>query len=219
MANSQLVLPPFYRPLLAAVGSVIIMILLTLGVTTEEIMDLDRHLLQEISVLRNPLADSVFSIGTWLGSFYLLGTFVLVVILILGWKRQNALAGFLGLAFYGASGVTLVLKMFMVRERPLIREDIVLSCLGPYSFPSGHATHVAAFVLAVFWLTGYQRSNVKIMFIICSSSIVALVALSRVYFFVHWPSDVLGGIFVAMFWVNAILAVYSFLNTKKRADA
>jgi membrane-associated phospholipid phosphatase len=35
----------------------------------------------------------------------------------------------------------------------------------------------------------------------------------------HLPSDVLGGIFVAMFWVNAILAVYSFLNPKKRVDA
>lgn len=80
-------------------------------------------------------------------------------------------------------------------------------------------THVAAFVLAVYWLTGYQRANVKTMFIICSSSIDALGAVSRVHFFMHLPSDVLGGIFVAMFWVNAILAVYSFLNPKKRVDA
>ncbi|QXD15452.1 phosphatase PAP2 family protein [Rhodocaloribacter litoris] len=59
--------------------------------------------------------------------------------------------------------------------------------IDPYSFPSGHAT--LAFALATSWSLSYPRWYVVAPGMLWAGS----VALSRVRFGVHYPSDVLAG--------------------------
>jgi undecaprenyl-diphosphatase len=204
------------RPyLFAAVGSAIVLTLITTGVTTQEIVDLDRCILQGINVLQHPAAERVFMIVSWLGSFYLLGTAVLIAIIILFCRQQGTIASLLGVIFYGASGMAVGLKMLIERQRPLIHEETLSIWLTAYSFPSGHATQAAAFALCLCWLVRHRNWILQCLITLLSGAVVFLVAFSRLYLQVHWPSDVLGGIIVAVFWVNTVLAVYSLLQSEK----
>ena len=45
----------------------------------------------------------------------------------------------------------------------------------------------------------------------------ALIAFSRLYFFVHYPTDILGGILLGT--LDALLAVYLVKRLENRADA
>ena len=81
-----------------------------------------------------------------------------------------------------------ILKEFFERIRPCnALSDVItpLGCTGSYSFPSNHA--VNNFAAAVFYFKLFP--NLKYPLFITAS----LVAISRVYLGLHYPSDILGG--------------------------
>ena len=81
-----------------------------------------------------------------------------------------------------------LLKNLIARTRPFdVNPDIVLLVPKPgdYSFPSGHAA-------ASFTVVGALAANKSKLWIpACVLSVV--IALSRLYLYVHYPTDVLGG--------------------------
>lgn len=87
-----------------------------------------------------------------------------------------------------------LLKNVVCRLRP---KDVLPNintynvALDYYSFPSGHTT-------AVFVIATTLALNFTILTVFCFP-IVLLVAISRIYLGVHYPSDVLAGIAVAIF--------------------
>jgi undecaprenyl-diphosphatase len=88
-----------------------------------------------------------------------------------------------------ADGSGHILKDLIQRQRPCnIFSDINLlaGCGHSYSMPSGHASNAFAFAMTFFIL----RKNI-IGYL--SLAAAALIALSRVYVGVHYPSDVLAG--------------------------
>jgi membrane-associated phospholipid phosphatase len=104
-----------------------------------------------------------------------------------------------------------ILKRTLARDRPsqldwaLPQEGFRLS-----SFPSGHTTTSVAIgiVLAYVWWNRDRRwSYVALTW-------AGLVGISRIYRGVHWPSDVVGGIFAGM--LSAGLTYFVF---KKRLQA
>ena len=58
-----------------------------------------------------------------------------------------------------------------------------------FSFPSGHTTATMAVMMCIFLTCNKKYSWLVFIF-------VALMGLSRNYFMVHYPTDVLGGIMV-----------------------
>jgi undecaprenyl-diphosphatase len=67
-----------------------------------------------------------------------------------------------------------------------------------WSFPSAHAAQATAFALA--WLLRPGRSPGRIEVSVLAA-VVALVAVSRPYLQVHFPSDVIAGVLLAAVWV------------------
>lgn len=92
----------------------------------------------------------------------------------------------------------LVLKNLIARPRPFAVHDIALLIAPPgsYSFPSGHtASSFAAATVLWFWQRKWGLAAY-----VCAG----LIAFSRLYFYVHYPGDIVGGIVLGL--LLAVLA-------------
>ena len=98
------------------------------------------------------------------------------------------------------------IKNIVARERPfVVNTDILLNIAQPsgYSFPSGHTCSSFAAATTLF------MNNKKIG--IVAYIIASLIAFSRLYNYVHFPSDILCGIILGI--TVAIITVSIFRKT------
>ena len=121
---------------------------------------------------------------------------ILCVILICFKKtRWIGIAAAISLALVGILNNEII-KPIVERPRPFLQQELELLIAAPggFSFPSGHTSSSFAVATAVF-LKNKKIGIPALMFAV-------LVGFSRLYFFVHFPSDVfvgmLEGIFVAI---------------------
>ncbi|MEP7089662.1 MAG: diacylglycerol kinase family protein [Nocardioidaceae bacterium] len=107
-----------------------------------------------------------------------------------------------------ASLTTNVLKGILQRRRPVWTDPI--TTLSSYSFPSGHATGIAAGagVVIVLTLLLVRRRSVRRALYVVAVALAVLVGLDRVFLGVHNPSDVVAGYAVGVFWVFVGLLVH-----------
>jgi undecaprenyl-diphosphatase len=126
-----------------------------------------------------------------------------ILALVLFGRRRAAL--FMTLASLGTLLLSTGLKLLFHRARPV---DVRYLIPEPssFSFPSGHALGsmgVLASCVVVLYAIGAPRA-VRCLGAVLGASFALGVALSRVYFGVHFPSDVIGGELAAAAWVSAL---------------
>ncbi len=141
----------------------------------------------------NGFTDSVFPVVTALGNA---GTVWLVIglcLLLTKKYRRYGIFLFIALALTYTLG-ELVIKPIVARPRPFLEIPGHVLLIRPphsYSLPSGHAG--SSFSAAtVLW-----RANKK--FGAGGYALAVLIAFSRLFLFVHYPSDVLIGALVGVF--------------------
>lgn len=134
-----------------------------------------------------PIIDLFVPLVMFLGSGEFIFT-VAIILIILARKSEKRPAGLLLLA-----GLTIdyyavyFLKDWIARPRPfmtLADAHLIGAAEKSYSFPSGHAA--VAFMAAVILSKYFKRPVVFF-------GLAALVAVSRVYVGVHYPTDALSG--------------------------
>jgi undecaprenyl-diphosphatase len=108
-----------------------------------------------------------------------------------------------------------VLKHLFTRIRPchaLQGVRLLVDCGGGYSFPSSHAVNNFA---GATILSHYYRKYAWGWF-----SLASLVALSRPYIGVHYPSDIAGGALIGWACAFCLIAGWEFVEKKlRRTDA
>ena len=94
----------------------------------------------------------------------------------------------------------LALKPLVARERPYILANImpIIGEQSDFSFPSGHTSASFAAAFALFMYNKKWHGISALIF-------ATLIAFSRLYLYVHFPTDILGGIAVG---VGAAVASY-----------
>ena len=152
--------------------------------------------------IRCSFLDAIVPIITLLGEKGILMTSVGLIMLLASRYRRCGISVLLSLIASLMVG-NLALKHIVSRARPCRINDTVQMLVAiprDYSFPSGHSmcTFAAATVIFMF----DKRLGIPALII------AALVALSRLYLYVHFPSDVLAGtiigIAIGVFAANAV---------------
>ena len=123
-----------------------------------------------------------------------------------------------GIAMFAAlaAGVLIgnaCLKNLVARPRPCWLENVPLLIANPtdYSFPSGHTL---SSVIGAAILT---KANRKFGF--AAIPLAALIAFSRLYLYVHFPSDVLASVVLGTAIGITAVSVAKAVKKRKRASA
>jgi len=190
-----------------AAAALLGLMLLSLAVTRGDTAALDRAILDVFAALREPAVDAFFRGVTWLGSGYVLAPATALILVALAARRHWASVWLLGTTYFGASLTTWLLKKAVGRERPQLHAALEEMARSDWSFPSGHATHAAAFALGLWLLAARRRPDLRAPVGIALGTAVLMVATSRLHLQVHWSSDVLAGMLVAIFWVGLASAL------------
>jgi undecaprenyl-diphosphatase len=167
---------------------------------------LDRAGLGLAHQLRNTTLDGLMAIITHFGSIWLLLPLASVGAVWLWFRRLRMESGFLLLALLGATVLAQLAKLWVARPRPDLYA-ISLPMPADLSFPSAHSMQVAALGMAMFLIITRQRVGWRVPLALGLSALVLLVGLSRIYLQVHFPSDVLAGLFAGAFWVLGLHAL------------
>ncbi len=157
----------------------------------------ERYLMDESLLIfiqenvRTDLLTPILMLITNMGHY---GAIWLVIAFILALRQSSRQQGILALlSILLSGGIAECIKHLVMRTRPFLQMPEIVPLGQPptsFSFPSGHTVCAFAFTF-IIWrtTTGWQRF--LFMFF------AVLMAFSRLYAGVHYPTDVLGGIIVA----------------------
>ncbi len=106
-----------------------------------------------------------------------------------------------------------VLKPLVQRTRPCFTIDecrLLIDQTRSFSFASSHASNAAA-VGSMIWIFFSRGLPVEKVFTAVMLLYSLLVALSRVYVGVHYPSDIMAGILIGILCSGAIYLAFSWV--------
>lgn len=144
---------------------------------------------------------------TVVGNVVPLMTVVILLALFFYWKKWKAEAIFIVGALFLMVGASTALKFLYQRSRPSI--EWLVNTTGD-SFPSWHtaSTMLIAGVLAIII---HQRMNSLLIRSLLQGALLfvaVLVALSRIYVGVHYPTDIVGGWLLALCLLEVLYPTY-----------
>ena len=136
------------------------------------------------------------------------GIYTAIIAALLAWRRHRRAAIWTIGVMVGAAATTEVLKLVFARARPVWQHPV--EQLSTMSFPSGHATYIAAGMGVASVLTAalVRRRGVRAGLYVLWGLLVLLIGADRIFLGVHNVSDVIAGYAVGAFWVLLGLLVY-----------
>lgn len=153
----------------------------------ESITNFDFSVLDALQKIHSPVLNVIMAVFTYLGDAGILWIFLSLVFLRVKKTRQMGAAGGLSLVLEVFIS-ELMIKHLVRRTRPFVVHDWIDTIVhkpSSYSFPSGHTCTSFCFSTAVFC---FNRK----LGLICYA-VSAVIGFSRLYFYIHYPTDVLCG--------------------------
>ncbi|MBE7064909.1 MAG: phosphatase PAP2 family protein [Ruminococcaceae bacterium] len=169
-------------------------------------------ILDGIQNIRCGILDGLFTLITQLGDAGII--WIIIAVICLFFKKTRKTGICMGMALImGLLFGNLLLKNAIARERPYTYEIAsmtadkvkeLISLPHDYSFPSGHTQASFAAATSVFM---YNKKYGTAAYVLA-----ALIAFSRMYIYVHFPTDIIGGMLLGI-----IYGIVSFYLIKRFA--
>ena len=172
---------------------------------------LDLAVLQFFVSIRNEFLNLVVSAITHCGDTVTIVALCAILVILPTRKKYGfplTIAALSGLAIYKP------MKHIFLRARPDVMYHIVEQ--GGYSFPSGHTTSSIIVYGLLLYLVRKHCKNEKLKNIISAICLVLVfcVGPSRLYVGVHWTTDVMAGVLIALGVVNLVITVLERIYEK-----
>ena len=152
-------------------------------------MNIELSILDWIQTLHTPFLDKIMVFITRLGDVGIIWIVLSIVLLLIPKTRKSG-AVMVAALVVDVLLCNIVLKKLVARTRPYdvnTGVHLLVAKLHDYSFPSGHTAASFASLTALY-LAGEKKLWKFALVLAC------LIAISRLYLYVHYPTDVLGGI-------------------------
>jgi membrane-associated phospholipid phosphatase len=196
---------PVNRPLLGvAIAAALAAVALSLYVAGHPFIPQDATVERGVqSVDWGPLTVA-FQFFTWIGDAkgFVAEVIIFVVILLVNRRAWIFAAAGVGSGAWYELGIHLV-----NRPRPTTSEVLrVTEHPGASSYPSGHTIFIVTVTVVLMVCLGYRflPSRARVAGWALVVLVVAANAIARMYTGAHWPSDVLGGILIAVAWLSLV---------------
>lgn len=176
-------------------------------------MGIEFDILYWFQTLHNPVLDAIMVFFTKLGDA---GLVWIALALVLTFTKKYRKAGItmmfaLILSLIFCNGF---MKNFVARPRPYWIDDsvkLLVKANTDFSFPSGHTS--ASFAAAIaFWLYDKKKGIAAIV-------VAAIISVSRMYLFMHFPSDVIASVFLGSLYGVLAFFIIKWLCTKYKKVA
>ena len=189
--------------------SLVVLVVLTLLVLyMPNLREIDMNILHSIRLALSPYPISYAQVISEFGrANHMLWPQITAGSVLISEKRY--MKCFLLIFFTQASFVvTDLLKDFVCRERPGIL------CYSGFSFPSGHASTTMCFYgILIYLVLHYAKSDFWRYFLtILFGGWIFMVGISRLWLGVHYPVDVIAGMFLGFLLVNLYIIISKSLS-------
>ncbi len=170
-------------------------------------MEWEFSFLYFLQTLHQPLLDKFMVIITTLGDEGIIWIAVAILMLCFKKYRVCGIGMAISLILMLLTG-NIFLKHLFMRERPCWIDttvELLIASPSSYSFPSGHT--FSSFVSAVTIFLHHKKEGIAALVL------AALISFSRMYLFVHFPTDVLASIILG---TGIAVAVYYLMKKSKK---
>ncbi|MBO1298698.1 MULTISPECIES: phosphatase PAP2 family protein [unclassified Enterococcus] len=153
-------------------------------------------------------------------------TVILVFALVAFWlwfkKKRKELYWFVFNFVLVAGIFNPLIKLLVMRDRPSLQHLVVETT---YSYPSGHAaTSMILYGTLIFLMPSLIKTKEWVWIIqVLLGVLIVSIGASRVYLGVHYPSDILGGYSLSLFWLCLSYPWYvqqrlPFIHSNRKRD-
>ena len=147
------------------------------------------QILNIIQNLRTDIGDTIVPLITKLGDAGMIWICLTIVLLIIPKTRKTGVIMMAAL-LVDVLLCNVLIKNLVARTRPFdVNTAVQLLVTKPqdYSFPSGHTAASFASVTALYFAGEKKMWKAALV-------LAVLIALSRLYLYVHYPTDIIGGV-------------------------
>lgn len=179
------------------------------GSLAEDIVEKERFSFDKPALLylhghSSAFMDSIMTVMTNAGSGPVLFALCMLLAAILLARNNRTGAAYVATCLTGSALLNQACKHLFARARP----DLWLSSLPEtsFSFPSGHAMNsmaLCAALVIVLW-----QGKWRVAALSCGAVFVLLVGISRLYWGVHYPSDIVAGWACGIAWTCSVKYVF-----------
>lgn len=161
--------------------------------------------------MHGPIMDKVMVISTYLGNGGIIWILIALALII---SKKYRKIGFMAIAALILSTILGegILKHIVKRMRPssnIVAFDLLIQRPLSYSFPSGHTT--SSFAVAGIFAKYFKNYAIEFF------SLASLIAFSRLYLYIHYPTDILAGALLGLVCSGIIIYLFNRKDSNSKA--
>jgi undecaprenyl-diphosphatase len=190
--------------LIIILGLVAIFTDLTEDVWFREGFTWDASIILAIHQFSGPGLDTVMRMLTQAGEIGAISVGLLAAVWFARKRKYLEVASIL-ISLSGAAALNTLLKFLLKRLRPDLFPPLVAE--SGFSYPSGHVTASVAvygFLAVLLWRSHHRGWAIFL------AAWVPVIAISRIYLGVHYPSDTLGALVFSSLWLLIVFVVHDW---------